>query len=99
MMNLTGKTAVITGSGRGIGSAIAVELARMGANVAVNYFRNREPAEATAAAVETAGARAILVKAHVGRRDQVERLVQEAAAAFGSIGQTIIVDNGYEIMP
>ncbi len=84
-MNLTGKTAVITGSGRGIGSAIAVELARMGANVAVNYFRNRETAEATAAAVEVAGAQALLVKAHVGRRDQVERLVQEAATAFGSV--------------
>lgn len=82
---LSGKTAVITGSGRGIGSAIALELARMGANVAINFFRNRGPAEVTAAEVEAAGGRAIIVKAHVGRREQVERLVAEATAAFGGV--------------
>lgn len=82
---LSGKTAVITGSGRGIGSAIAVELARMGANVAINFFRNRGPAEATAAEVESAGGKAIVVKAHVGRREQVERLVAEATEAFGGV--------------
>ncbi len=85
MTSLAGRTAVITGSGRGIGSAIAVELARMGANVTVNYFRNRQPAEETAAAVEAAGGRALVVKAHVGRRDQIENLVAQAAAAFGSV--------------
>ncbi len=85
MTALTGKTAVITGSGRGIGSAIAVELARMGANVAINFFRNRAPAEATAAEAEAAGGKAIIVKAHVGRKEQVERLVAEATTAFGGV--------------
>jgi len=85
MEDLTGKTAVITGSGRGIGSAIAVELGRRGANVAVNFFRNRSPAEATAQAVEDAGGKSIVVKAHVGRKEQVERLVTEAADVFGSV--------------
>lgn len=84
-MNLHGKTAVITGSGRGIGRAIALALAQAGANIAVNYFRNRQPAAQTAADVEAAGSKAIVVKAHVGRKEQVERLVNEAANAFGSV--------------
>ena len=52
---LRGKTAVITGSGRGIGRAISLELARHGANIAVNYFRHKAQAEETAAEVEAAG--------------------------------------------
>ena len=49
---LRGKTAVITGSGRGIGRAIGLALASHGANVAINYFRQREQAEEAAAQVE-----------------------------------------------
>lgn len=82
---LHGKTAVITGSGRGIGRAIALELAGHGANIAVNYFRHRERAEQTAAAVEAAGGRAIVVKAHVGEGEGVQRLVRTAAEAFGGV--------------
>ena len=82
---LAGKTAVVTGSGRGIGRAIAVELARCGANVAVNFLRRREPAAETVAAIEALGGRAILVKAHVGRPEGIESLIEQAAAAFGGV--------------
>lgn len=82
---LAGKAAVITGSGRGIGRAIALELAGHGVNVAVNYFRHRVHAEETAAAIEAQGSRAIVVKAHVGEVAGVQRLVETTAAAFGSV--------------
>ena len=82
---LAGKTAVITGSGRGIGRAIALELGRHGANVAVNYFRHKDQAEQTAADVEAAGGRAIVVKAHVGEIEGVQRLVHTAGDAFGGV--------------
>ncbi len=82
---LRGKSAVITGSGRGIGRAIALGLAQHGVNVAVNYFRHQAQAEETAAAVEAAGARAVVVKAHVGEVEGVQRLVETAAQAFGGV--------------
>jgi enoyl-[acyl-carrier protein] reductase III len=82
---LRGKTAVITGSGRGIGRAIALELASHGANVAVNYFRHKEQAEDTAAAVKAAGGQTVVVKAHVGEIAGVQRLVQTAAETFGGV--------------
>jgi NAD(P)-dependent dehydrogenase (short-subunit alcohol dehydrogenase family) len=76
---LRGKTAVITGSGRGIGRAIALELAGHGANVAVNYYRHRERAEETAADIEAAGGRAIVFKAHVGEVDGARRVWRRLA--------------------
>ncbi len=84
-MSLTGKTAVITGSGRGIGRAIALELASRGCNIVVNYFRRRSAAEETARAVEARGGRAIVVKAHIGDEDQVRNLVRTGAHHFGSV--------------
>ncbi len=82
---LAGKAAVITGSGRGIGRAIALELAGHGVNVAVNYLRHRTHAEETVAEIEAKGVRAILVKAHVGEVEGVQRLVETAAEAFGAV--------------
>jgi len=82
---LHGKTAVITGSGRGIGRAIALELAGHGVNVAVNYFRHPEQAEETAAQIQALGARAVVVKAHVGEIEGVQRLVRAAVEAFGGV--------------
>lgn len=82
---LTGKTAIITGSGRGIGRAIAIELAQRGAQVAVNFFRRRESAEETAAVITAAGGRAIVVKANVGQLDGLQTLVQETVKAFGGV--------------
>jgi enoyl-[acyl-carrier protein] reductase III len=82
---LRGKTAVITGSGRGIGRAIALELAGRGVNVAVNYFRHKAQAEETAREIQARGSGAVVVKAHVGEVAGVERLVANAAEAFGAV--------------
>ena len=85
MSDLRGKSAVITGSGRGIGRGIALALARRGCNIAINYFRHREEAEATVADIEALGARAIAVKAHVGRDEEAQALVQAAVERFGGV--------------
>ncbi len=82
---LRGKTAVITGSGRGIGRAIALDLAGHGANIGVNYFRHKLQAEQTAAEIEALGSRAVVVKAHVGEIEGVQRLVHATAEAFGRV--------------
>jgi enoyl-[acyl-carrier protein] reductase III len=70
----TNKVALVTGSGRGIGAAIALQFARLGADIVVNYFRNRLPAEETAEAIRKLGRKALLVKANVGELDDIERL-------------------------
>lgn len=85
MTDLQGKNAVITGSGRGIGRGIALALAQRGCNVAINYFRHREEAEDTAAAAERLGVRAIVIKAHVGRDEEMEMLIEQSIAAFGGV--------------
>jgi len=85
------KIALVTGSGRGIGRAIALELARRGADVVINFFRNREPAEATAAEVEMLGRRALVVKANVGDLDDLARLFDETEQTYG--GLDIFVHN------
>ncbi len=90
MSRFTGKIALVTGSGRGIGRAIALRLAKEGADVIVNYFRNRERAEETAAAISALGRRAQLIKANVAEEADLERLF-EAARAFG--GLDILINN------
>lgn len=82
---LAGKSAVITGAGRGIGRGIALALAEQGCNVAINYFRNRADAEETAAAVEKLGVKSVVIKAHVGQEEQIVSLIKESAAAFGTV--------------
>jgi enoyl-[acyl-carrier protein] reductase III len=82
---LRGKTAVITGSGRGIGRAIALELAQHGANVTINYFRHKAQAEETAGEIEAAGGNAAVVKANVGEVEGVQSLVRAAAESFGGV--------------
>src|SRR5256885_5785510 len=85
MGKLEGKTALVTGGGRGIGHGIVVELAREGADVAINYRRDREAAEATAAEVRALGRRAVVLQADVGEREAVEAMVARAVEFLGGL--------------
>lgn len=84
-MNFQNKIALITGSGRGIGKAIALHFAQHGADVVINFFRNREPAEETAAQVTALGRRALLVKADVGTPEGLAFLFSETERGFGGL--------------
>jgi len=79
------KIALITGSGRGIGRVIALHFAQNGADVVINFFRNRKPAEATAAEIENLGRRALVVKANIGEIEQIEHLFKEVENEFGGL--------------
>lgn len=80
---LNNKTALVTGSSRGIGRAIALELARRGADVVVHYVRKKQAAEEVAAAIENLGCRAITVKANLAEADQIEAIFDEIEAKLG----------------
>jgi enoyl-[acyl-carrier protein] reductase III len=84
-MMFQNKIALITGSGRGIGKAIALHFAENGADVVINFFRNREPAQETAREVEKLGRRAILVKADVGDLTELNNLFDEVEKEFGGL--------------
>ena len=85
MSKLQGKVALVTGSGRGIGRSIALHFAQHGADIVVNFFRNRGPAEDTAAEIEKLGRKAIVVKADVGEPEGIETLIDETEKAFGGL--------------
>lgn len=85
MGGFNGKTALVTGGTRGIGKAIALRLARAGANVVVNYSRSAEAAEAAAAEIAALGVDAAAVKCDVGDREAVFAMVKEAGERFGRI--------------
>ncbi len=79
------KVALITGSSRGIGRSLAVELARGGAHVVVNYRRNTDLAQEAVREVESLGGRAVAVQADVEHSRDLERLFDEARNAFGRL--------------
>jgi enoyl-[acyl-carrier protein] reductase III len=85
------KVVLVTGSGRGIGRTIALHFARNGADVVINFFRNRRSAEETIHAVEAYGHRALLVKADMGNLDNIDHLFTEVERTFG--GLDILVNN------
>jgi 3-oxoacyl-[acyl-carrier protein] reductase len=79
------KTAIVTGSSRGIGRAIALRLARDGFAVVVNYAGNRAEADKVVGEIESAGGRAVAVRADISKPAEAERLFDEAESAFGPI--------------
>jgi len=87
---LKGKTAIITGSGRGIGKAIALAMAQQGANIVINDV-NMESAQEVVAEIEAMGRQAIAVKADVTAEEQVEAMVQACIDRFGKLD--ILVNN------
>lgn len=91
-MRLSGKKALVTGAGQGIGQAIAVRFAQEGADVAIDYpAGGRAPAEATAAQIEKAGHRAPLIQRDVSVPADAQRMVNEAVTALE--GLDILVNN------
>lgn len=83
--SLSGRTALVTGSGRNIGKAIAVTLAREGANVVFNGHRDQAALDEAVTAVVESGGQAISVLADVSDFDDVDRMAATAEEAFGSI--------------
>ncbi len=83
--------AVVTGSSRGIGAAIARRLGALGYGVCVNCLANEDRAQGVAEEIEGLGGRAIVVRADVGDREQVQWMIDETASAFGRI--RIVVNN------
>jgi NAD(P)-dependent dehydrogenase (short-subunit alcohol dehydrogenase family) len=91
MSALSGKIALVTGAGMGIGQGIAVELARQGASVAVHYAGSEQGARETVADIEQLGKQAILLQGDLAQVSECRRVVDEAAAALG--GLDIMVNN------
>ena len=91
MDDLKGKTALVTGASRGLGRAIALGFAEHGCNVAINYSSNEDAAAEVKAAVEQAGARALLCGADIADRAAVETMVEETTDVLGGID--ILVNN------
>ena len=90
-MRFENKVALVTGSGRGIGRAIALRLAGEGADMVINFFRNRKPAEETADAVRALGRRAAVVRANVGDLEGLETLFDAVQKEYGALD--ILISN------
>src|SRR4051794_11379793 len=88
---LESKTALVTGASKGVGKGIALELARCGCDVAVNYHFDREGADATIAEIVGIGRSAFPVQADVGTAVDVDRMFGEVAAHFSKLD--ILVNN------
>ncbi len=91
MMTFEGKIAVVTGASRGIGRGIALELAKRGASIVVNYNASADAANEVVAQVEGMGGKALAVKADVSQEADADALIKTAVDAYGRID--ILVNN------
>ena len=90
-MPLNGKPTSVTGSGRGIGRAIALKLASQGSDIIVNFFRRREAAEKTAKDIEALGVKAEVIRANVGDPAKLDEMFDRIAAEYGHLD--ILINN------
>ena len=90
-LRLRGKRALVTGSSRGIGRAIALSLADFGVDVTINYLRGRSKAEETAREIEARGVRCLLVKGNVANPEHVQRIFETIGDEWG--GLEMVVSN------
>jgi NAD(P)-dependent dehydrogenase (short-subunit alcohol dehydrogenase family) len=97
-MDIKDKVALITGTRR-IGSVVAVELARRGANVALGYNRSREEAEAAALQIHTLGRKALALQADVSKVSEVQSLVSRVVGEFGRVDILVNMASIYRSKP
>jgi enoyl-[acyl-carrier protein] reductase III len=90
-MSFEGKVALVTGSGRGIGRAIALKLASQGADIVVNFFRHRESAEQTAKDIEALGVKAEVIRANVGEPAKIDEMFDMISNKFSRLD--ILINN------
>lgn len=88
---LQGRLALVTGSGRGIGNAIALKLASQGADIIVNFFRRRDAAEKTAKDIEAMGVKAQVIKANVGDPAKIDEIFDTIGNNWGRLD--ILINN------
>ncbi|NEZ47507.1 SDR family oxidoreductase [Clostridium niameyense] len=91
MSNLSGKVAIVTGSSRGIGKAIAIELTKAGASVVINYRQNKEGALETLHYIKKLGGYGVIYKADISKYDDAKELIKYTIHNFGKID--ILVNN------
>jgi len=96
MESLTGKVALVTGGGRGIGRAVSLALARAGCDVAVNYRERRDDAESAVREIQKLGRRAAAIQADVSRATDVTQLVRGAESQLGPV--EILINNAGKIL-
>ena len=97
MNSLKNKVALITGSARGLGKAIAERYAAMGANIVINYSRDKASAEEVETNIKAMGVKVISVQADVSKVADIERLFTEAKNAFGKI-DIVVANAGIEMV-
>ncbi|TRZ75089.1 MAG: SDR family oxidoreductase [Bacteroidetes bacterium] len=90
-MNLEGKSAIVTGGSVGIGASIAVKLAECGANVALNYRKHKEEAEAVLSKIVQAGRKGLLIQADISNFADAAKMVETVRKEFGKVD--ILINN------